>query len=42
MIWNKTTGQENLLNDMYAGYIKADNIYIKDGAIHFNNRKERI
>jgi beta-glucanase (GH16 family) len=42
MIWNKTTGGKNLLNDNYAGYNKDENTYIKEGVLYLDNRKEII
>ena len=42
MIWNKNTGGKNLLNDNYAGYLLDDNVYIKDGSLHLDNRKQQI
>lgn len=42
MIWNKNTGGLHLLNDNYAGYLKDENIYIKEDALYLDNRKETI
>ena len=42
MIWNKTTGGENLLNDNYDGYLMDDNVNVKNGFLHLENRKQTI
>ena len=42
MIWNKSTGGENLLNDNYDGYLVDDNVYASDGLLFLENRKETI
>ena len=42
MKWNKNTGGENLLNDNYAGYLMDNNVYVKDGMLYLENKKESI
>tara|TARA_B100000614_G_scaffold252519_1_gene265299 strand:- start:180 stop:1115 length:936 start_codon:yes stop_codon:yes gene_type:complete len=42
MKWNKNTGGENLLNDNYAGYLMDNNVYVKDGLLFLENKKESI
>ena len=42
MIWNSNTGGKNLLNDNYAGYLLDDNVYINEGSLYLDNRKETI
>ena len=42
MKWNKNTGGENLLNDNYAGYLMDNNVYVKDGLLYLENKKESI
>ena len=42
MIWNKSTGGEHLLNDNYDGYLLDDNVYVSDGLLFLENRKETI
>ncbi|GGZ87280.1 hypothetical protein GCM10007028_26800 [Algibacter mikhailovii] len=42
MIWNKNKGGRNLLNDNYAGYLIDDNVYINQGYLYLENRKETI
>lgn len=42
MIWNKSTGGRNLLNDNYAGYLLEENVYTDNGYLYLDNRKETI
>ena len=42
MIWNKNTGGEFLLNDNYDGYLVDNNVYVSDGLLYLENRKEKI
>jgi len=42
MIWNQNTGGEHLLNDNYAGYLLDENVYIKNGFLYLDNRKQTI
>ena len=42
MIWNKNTGGENLLNNNYAGYLLDDNVYVNNGLLYLDNRKQSI
>jgi len=42
MIWNQNTGGEHLLNDHYAGYLLDDNVYVNNGSLYLDNRKETI
>lgn len=42
MNWNKTTGGENLLNNNYDGYLLDDNVYVNNGLLHLDNRKQSI
>jgi beta-glucanase (GH16 family) len=42
MIWNPNTGGEHLLNDNYAGYNLDENIYVENGSLILENRKETI
>ena len=41
MIWNKNTGGEFLLNDNYDGYLVDNNVYVSDGLLYLENRKEK-
>jgi beta-glucanase (GH16 family) len=40
MNWNKTTGGENLLNNNYDGYLLDDNVYVNNGLLYLDNRKQ--
>ncbi|MBX2874022.1 MAG: glycoside hydrolase family 16 protein [Saprospiraceae bacterium] len=42
MIWNPATGGKHLLNDNYAGYNLDENVYVEDGNLILENRKETI
>ena len=42
MIWNKNTGGENLLNNNYDGYLLDDNVYVNNGLLYLENRKQSI
>ena len=42
MIWNKNTGGEHLLNDNYDGYLVDNNVYVNNGLLFLENRKETI
>lgn len=42
MIWNRKTGGEYLLNDSYAGYLIDENVYIQNGHLYLDNKKETL
>ena len=42
MKWNKNTGGQNLLNDNYDGYLMDNNVYVKNGLLYLENKKESI
>ena len=42
MKWNNNPGGENLLNDNYAGYLMDNNVYVKNGMLYLENKKESI
>jgi len=42
MNWNKNTGGENLLNNNYDGYLLDDNVYVNNGLLYLENRKQSI
>jgi beta-glucanase (GH16 family) len=39
IIWNPTTGGPGLLNDSYAGYIAAEDVYVENGLLVLRNQK---
>jgi beta-glucanase (GH16 family) len=42
MLWNPNTGGEHLLNDNYAGYNLDENVYVENGNLVLENKKETI
>jgi len=42
MLWNQNTGGEHLLNDNYDGYLVDDNVYVNNGLLFLENKKETI